>query len=235
MKKRAVFIVAAGLALLPFAYGMGATAVIRTIGHRITKKMPSGKGIALTFDDGPHPVYTVQLLDLLKKHKIQATFFVVGEKVRAYPAIVKRMHDEGHRIGIHHYEHTSSWLLTPSQLRTQIEETDHAIKEVTGESPTLYRPPWGFLNATSLHMSKPYEIVLWSHMFKDWKVAHCETGLLDGLHKVPSDGSIVLLHDDGTNPGADSTAPAHMLNKLSMYLEETTLKETEFKTVGTSV
>lgn len=232
MRKRKVFQIAAVLAVLPLAYGMGATAIIRTLGHRITKKLPAERGIALTFDDGPHPVYTRQLLDLLNKYDIPATFFVVGEKVRANPDIVKRMYEEGHQIGIHHDQHTSSWLLTPARLKQQIEDTDRAIRDVTGKSPTVYRPPWGFLNAASLHLSKSYEIVLWSHVFKDWKVTHCERGLLEGLQNVPADGSIILLHDDGTNPGADSEAPIHMLDKLSTYLNETA-STTEFRITGT--
>lgn len=207
-------------ALAPFAYGMGATALIRTVGYRVMKRLPERQGIALTFDDGPNPVYTMQLLDLLKHHEIKSTFFVVGQHVRNYPEVIERMHNEGHQIGIHHDQHTSSWLLTPSRLAQEIKETHRAILDVTGESPTLYRPPWGFMNAATLFVAKPYQIVMWSHVFKDWKIDSCEYGLLEDLRNVQPDGSIILLHDDGTNPGADDEAPVHMLDKLSTYLEE---------------
>ncbi|WP_153730978.1 polysaccharide deacetylase family protein [Sporosarcina obsidiansis] len=235
MKKRNVAWLVGVAAVLPLAYGMGATALIRTAGYRVTKRLPTGKGIALTFDDGPHPVYTVQLLDLLKRHGVKATFFVVGENVRAYPEVVKRMHKEGHQIGIHHDQHTSSWLLTPSQLKRELIETHRAIVDVTGEPPTLYRPPWGFMNAATLFVTRSYQIVLWSHVFQDWKVKGCEKGMLDGLRRVRDDGSIVLLHDDGSNPGADDLAPAHMLDKLSKYLEEVSHKNIEFVHVQDSL
>ena len=228
MKKQHLAWIVGTAVLLPFAYGMGATALIRTTGYRVMKRLPEHKGIALTFDDGPNPVYTMQLLDLLKHYQINATFFVVGQNVREYPEVVERMHKDGHQIGIHHDHHTSSWLLTPSQLSYEIKETHRAIMNVTGESPTLYRPPWGFLNAATLFVTKPYQITLWSHVFHDWKIDSCKSGLLEGLRNIPADGSIVLLHDDGTNRGADDEAPAYMLDKLSIYLEETVAKGVEF-------
>ena len=228
MKKKNLAWIAGAAVLLPFAYGMGATALIRATGYRVMKRLPERKGIALTFDDGPHPVYTMQLLDLLKHYQIQATFFVVGQNVRDYPEVVERMHKEGHQIGIHHDRHTSSWLLTPSQLSYEIKGTHRAIKTVTGDSPTLYRPPWGFLNAATLFVTKSYQIILWSHVFHDWKIGSCKSGLLEGLRNTPADGSIVLLHDDGTNRGADDEAPAYMLDKLSVYLEEAVANGVEF-------
>ncbi|WP_050804698.1 polysaccharide deacetylase family protein [Sporosarcina newyorkensis] len=154
------------LLFLPIAYGMLATVFIRMTSPRVMKKHPARKGITLTFDDGPHPVYTARLLDLLKEHDIQAIFFVVGEKVRAYPDIVRRMKEEGHQIGIHHYEHTSSWLLTPWQLRRQLQDTDAAIKDIIGEQPTLYRPPWGFMNAATLSVSRPYRIIMKNKLYQ---------------------------------------------------------------------
>lgn len=233
MKRNKICWLIGMLLFIPIAYGMLATAFIRITSPRVMKKYPARKGIALTFDDGPHPLYTVRLLDLLKEHDIQATFFVVGEKVRAYPDIVRRMKEEGHQIGIHHYKHTSSWLLSPRQLHRQLQDTDAAIKDVIGEHPTLYRPPWGFMNAATLSVSRPYRIIMWSHVFKDWKVHHCQHGLLEGLRNVPDNGSIVLLHDDGTNPGADDDAPAYMIDKLAIYLQESKEKKIEFVPIDT--
>lgn len=232
MKKQNIAWIAGAAALLPFAYGMGATALIRSTGYRVMKRLPERRGIALTFDDGPNPVYTMQLLDLLKRHQIKATFFVVGQHVRDYPEVVERMHKEGHQIGIHHDNHTYSWLLTPSMLSQEIKETHRAILNITGESPKAYRPPWGFMNAATLFVTRPYQIVLWSHVFTDWKINSCEQGLLEGLRNVPADGSIILLHDDGTNRGADDRAPAHMLDKLSIYLDEAVGKGIEFVSIN---
>lgn len=228
MKRKNLALLAGSAALLPLAYGMGATAAIRLAGCGVMKKLPSARGVVLTFDDGPNPVYTPQLLDLLAHYQINAVFFVVGERARRYPDIIRRMHAEGHQIGIHHDRHTSSWLLTPFGLKREIDNTHRTIEDITGEPPTLYRPPWGFMNASTPFMAEPYQIVLWSHVFQDWKVESCETKLLDGLRQLTPDGSIVLLHDDGTNPGADDEAPAHMLDKLSKYLKEARKKNIEF-------
>ncbi|MCG3089882.1 polysaccharide deacetylase family protein [Sporosarcina cyprini] len=229
MGKRTIATIIACLSFVPLLYTVLATAFIRLTGFGIVKKL-NRNGIALTFDDGPHPVYTVELLNLLKKHNVKATFFVVGEKAKAHPAILKRMHEEGHQIGIHHLQHTSSWLLSPSQLKRQLVETERIIQQVTGVRPILYRPPWGFLNAASIPLARlrGYQIIIWTHHFKDWKVASCKTRLLDGLRQVPADGSIILLHDDGTNPGADDDAPGVMLEKLKIFLEEATAQGTPF-------
>ncbi|MET3576652.1 polysaccharide deacetylase family protein [Bhargavaea ullalensis] len=194
-----------------------ATAAIRTTGLGIMKKLPDKNGIALTFDDGPHPVYTARLLDVLKQHGVRATFFVIGEKVEAYPWLLKRMREDGHEIGIHHYKHRSAWRLTPRALRNQLELTDRAIRKASGMVPRLYRPPWGRLSPYTLTVAKDYETLIWSHIFGDWKTANC-SGLAKRLKCVPADGSIVLLHDDGSNPGADEAAPASMIRELDLYL-----------------
>ncbi|QTD42982.1 polysaccharide deacetylase family protein [Sporosarcina sp. Te-1] len=229
MRKRTIAFAIASLCIIPLLYSVIATVVIRLTGFGIVKKL-NRTGIALTFDDGPHPVFTEKLLDLLKKYNVRATFFVVGEKAKMHPALLKRMHAEGHQIGIHHLQHTSSWRLTPGRLKKQLVETEQIIHDITGVRPFLYRPPWGFMNAATIPLarSRNYRIIIWSHHFKDWKVASCETILLEGLRQVPEDGSIILLHDDGTNPSADDEAPDVMLSKLQIYLEEATAKGIPF-------
>ncbi|WLV25400.1 polysaccharide deacetylase family protein [Aciduricibacillus chroicocephali] len=215
------------LTLLWMIYGMFTTLVLRKTSKRLVKKLNTD-GIALTFDDGPNEIYTIQLLDLLKRYDAKATFFVVGEKVDRHPEIVKRIHQEGHAIGIHHYQHLSSWKLTPKQLEEQLVQTDKAIFRATGEHPTLYRPPWGFCNLFTLQKAKNLDIIIWSHIFGDWKIHNCKRKLLEGLRQVPADGSIVLLHDDGANPGADDEAPAFMLQQLEKYLEESSQQNISF-------
>ncbi|KGR87025.1 polysaccharide deacetylase family protein [Lysinibacillus odysseyi] len=198
-------------------YSIFATAVIRN--QSFVEKRFSGKGIALTFDDGPHPVYTPQLLDLLKRYDIRATFFVVGSKVEKYPYIIKRIHEEGHAIGIHHYEHKSNWVLTPRQLQKQLEKTAAAISHCTGKRPILYRPPWGHFNATTPFIARNYRMVLWSHIFGDWKVERAKM-LYNDLHNAAEDGAVFLLHDCGKTLGADEEAPKYMLECLARFLAD---------------
>ncbi|UUZ83385.1 polysaccharide deacetylase family protein [Paenibacillus sp. P26] len=97
-------------------------------------------GIALTFDDGPDPKYTPILLDLLQKHNVKATFFVLGSKAERSPELILRMHREGHLIGLHNYVHRTNGLMMPWKVRRQLEQAAEAVKKITGESPQYYRP-----------------------------------------------------------------------------------------------
>ena len=198
-------------------YSILATMLIRR--QPFVEKRFTGKGIALTFDDGPNPIYTPRLLDLLKLYEIKATFFVVGSKAEKYPYIIKRMHEEGHSIGIHHYEHKSNWMLTPSQLHQQLERTAQVIFRCTGRRPVLYRPPWGHFNMTTPLIANGYRTVLWSHIFGDWKVERARM-LYENLHNAVEDGAVFLLHDCGKTLGADEEAPKFMLESLACFLAD---------------
>lgn len=211
-------------------YAVLPTVMIRVFSWGITKRT-TADAVALTFDDGPNPEYTPQLLDLLKKYDVKATFFVVGSKVKSYPAIMKRMSQEGHTIGIHHFEHISNWILSPSRLKKQLKMTVQAIRECTGEKVTFYRPPWGHFNLFSLCLSKRYKVIIWSHIFGDWKVAKGKNGLLEELRTATEPGSILLLHDCGETLGADKEAPSYMLKCLEIYLQENKNKGTTFITL----
>ena len=215
-----IFIFIFCLILLILFYSIFPTLFIRIKGIGITKKIKNTNGIALTFDDGPNPKYTVQLLDLLKEYGIQATFFVVGEKVVKNPEIIKRMHQEGHTIGIHHFNHISNWILSPFQLKKQLRLTEEVINKYTNEMVMFYRPPWGHFNIFTLMLSKRFNIIMWSHIFGDWKVENCKKTLLDQLRTATSPGSILLLHDCGETPGADEDAPEYMLKNLEIFLKE---------------
>lgn len=85
-------------------------ALTRILGWGVHSEVGAEKEIAFTFDDGPDPCYTPELLDLLKEHGIKATFFVLGKKAQQYPELIERMHREGHQIGIHNYTHTPNWI-----------------------------------------------------------------------------------------------------------------------------
>lgn len=188
-------------------------------------------GIALTFDDGPDDIYTPQLLDLLKKYRVKASFFVVGSKVKKHPEVIKRMNNEGHTIGIHHYNHISSWILSPFQLKEQLKMTEKAIMECTNEGVTFYRPPWGHFNLFTPFVTKRYKVIIWSDIFGDWKVEKGKNGLLDQLRNATEMGSIILLHDCGETFGADEEAPRYMMECLEIYLQENQKKGTQFFTL----
>ncbi|MDE5696676.1 MAG: polysaccharide deacetylase family protein, partial [Lachnospiraceae bacterium] len=98
---------------------------------------------ALTFDDGPHPVYTGQLLDGLKERGVKATFFVTGEHAELHPDIIKRMHDEGHLIGNHTYSHIQLTASNRDKFKNELIQTNEILYDITGDEVQYVRPPYG--------------------------------------------------------------------------------------------
>ena len=101
------------------------------------------KRAALTFDDGPHPVYTAHLLDELKKRGVKATFFVTGEHAELHPDLIKRMHDEGHLIGNHTYSHIQLTSSNKNQFKEELIQTNEILHDITGAEVQYVRPPYG--------------------------------------------------------------------------------------------
>ncbi|NMO96787.1 polysaccharide deacetylase family protein [Paenibacillus lemnae] len=194
--------------------------ITRFFGFRVFRRGTVEGTFALTFDDGPDPVYTPQLLDLLKQYGMKGTFFIVGSHAERHPEIVKRIHDEGHLIGIHNYVHKSNWLMRPKSVRSQLKRTDDIIYKITGERPTYYRPPWGSLNLFDFAKNSGYRIVLWSSMFGDWRIRTGADTLTRRMKLKLKAGEVMLLHDCGNTMGADPEAPEQMLIALRRVLEE---------------
>ncbi|WP_340005705.1 polysaccharide deacetylase family protein [Paenibacillus sp. FSL K6-0276] len=194
----------------------------RILGWGVVSRGNAAKEVAFTFDDGPDPCYTPQVLDLLKEHDVKATFFVLGKKAEQFPDLIQRMHREGHQIGIHNYTHTSNWCYLPwTNRRKQVDRTADIVKRITGERPIFYRPPWGLLNLGDLVLiRRSYRIVLWSVMVGDWKASVSAAQLKHDLLKKIKPGSIIVLHDNGDTPGADREAPLNMVTGLEEVLKE---------------
>ncbi|AWV36382.1 MULTISPECIES: polysaccharide deacetylase family protein [Paenibacillus] len=197
-------------------------ALTRILGWGVHSEVGAEKEIAFTFDDGPDPCYTPELLDLLKEHGIKATFFVLGKKAQKYPELIERMHREGHQIGIHNYTHTPNWIQFPwTNRRKQVDRTADIVERITGERPIFYRPPWGLLNLGDFFLLREsYRIVLWSVMVGDWKASLSAEQLKDALIKKIKPGSIIVLHDSGDTPWADEEAPLNMITGLEEVLKE---------------
>jgi len=161
-------------------------------------------GVSLTFDDGPDPLYTPRLLAILSRLDVKACFFVVGEKAEKYPEIVKMIHDQGHLIGSHGYYHRHSWLMSPFKTCELWNKSLSIIEQIIGSKPDLIRPPWGGFNFVlffwSLARSK--RIVLWSTHGCDWRRKRAPSSIIKRVLKHTREGSIILLHDSGGQPGA---------------------------------
>ncbi|MDP4162514.1 MAG: polysaccharide deacetylase family protein [Bacillota bacterium] len=158
------------------------------------------KIVALTFDDGPNPLYTPDILNALAKYKAKATFFVTGEQAERYPEIIKREANEGQEIANHTYNHHYKDDSDSDNLKEELMNTANIIKKITGKKPTLFRPVGGYLNKQIINtaFNNGYLTVLWSwHQdTKDWS----KPGIEKITENVISDtrpGDIIILHDSG--------------------------------------
>jgi peptidoglycan/xylan/chitin deacetylase (PgdA/CDA1 family) len=151
------------------------------------------KKVAITFDDGPNPAHTERLLDGLAERNVTATFFLIGSEVAEYPEIVKRMSEEGHLIGNHTYEHVDLCGVDEAQVKWQVEQTNDAIYEVTGERPVYIRPPYGSWSRSMEEATGMLE-VLWTVDPRDWDCDDTGELIRRVLEQVEND-SIILFHD----------------------------------------
>ncbi|WP_430493776.1 polysaccharide deacetylase family protein [Rossellomorea marisflavi] len=161
------------------------------------------KKVAITFDDGPHPVYTPQILQILKSYDAKATFFLTGERIERFPDLVKREVKEGHEIGNHSFSHPNFGSLSLRDIEKEISTTEELLLQFQpGIRPKLFRPPGGDLSMPVLGLMKEMDLmpILWSwHQDpKDWSGRSSEAisaHVLENIHN----GDIILLHDSGGN------------------------------------
>lgn len=203
--------------------------ISRVFGFRVFRRGVAKRELALTFDDGPDPRYTPMLLDLLKRYDAKATFFVVGSHAEQNPELIRRMHEEGHAIGIHNYVHRSNWVMSPWTVKRHVQRTSQIIESITGKKPQFYRPPWGIVNVFDFAQLRSLNIVLWTKMFSDWKKKVGADNLYRKMRENLFPGQVFLLHDRGDTLGADEEAPAHTIAAVERILEDG--RELEFKFV----
>ncbi len=160
------------------------------------------KVIALTFDDGPHPKETNQVLDVLRKYDVKATFFIAGKHANWYSKPLIRASEEGHEIGNHTFNHPDISNLSRNQLEKEIVDCEDILVKLTGKKPTLFRPPYGSYKKEALQdIAKKYDykIVLWTTIdAKDWQnPGACK--IADTIINNSKNGDIILLHDYATD------------------------------------
>lgn len=167
-------------------------------GDALARGKAGAREVALTFDDGPHPVTTRAVLELLRAHDVRATFFLLGHKVEAHPEVVREIRDAGHTIGIHGFQHDRFLSLRSSHAAiAQIERTRQSIVRACGVLPTLFRPPigfasyWTFLGAERTGV----KIVAWSVRSLDGLPSANPARVAQRVIRHLKDGAIVLLHD----------------------------------------
>ncbi|MEP6464541.1 MAG: polysaccharide deacetylase family protein [Frankiaceae bacterium] len=158
------------------------------------------RALALTFDDGPDPRWTPQVIELLARHGATATFFVVGERAARHPALLRRVAAAGHAIGNHTYIHADLTGVSATRAAAEVTRTSDTVAEIIGVRPTLLRPPYGHLDPVALLAAAEagLDVVLWSQHVRgsdpDADAALCRRDVRPG--------SIVLAHDGGPTPNA---------------------------------
>ncbi|WP_033960378.1 polysaccharide deacetylase family protein [Psychroserpens jangbogonensis] len=178
------------------------------------KSLTSNK-IAITFDDGPHPEFTYSILDLLDRFHTKATFFCIGKHIKSNPEVLKEISARGHSIGNHSYSHgnfidfssVSKWL-------EEIQKTDAIIKELTNDTPSLFRPPFGVTtpNIAKAIKETEHRVIGWSNRSFDTALKNKDL-VLKRIIKHLSPGGIILLHD--TQPNT-----LYILERLLLHLKQ---------------
>lgn len=167
-----------------------------------------GHGVALTFDDGPHPDITPRLLDALARHRMVATFFLIGREAERFPELVRRIVAEGHAIGHHSWTHSEPSITSTSTLLTEVARCRALLESLTGAPVDRFRPPKGALSAAKIValLRAGQRIVLWSEDPKDFALTDAAPLTHWATTSRLSAGSIALMHD--THPWClDAVAP----------------------------
>ncbi|MGQ9513154.1 polysaccharide deacetylase family protein [Thermodesulfitimonas sp.] len=185
----------------------------------VLRRGPRGTGkVALTFDDGPDPFYTPQILALLRRYETKVTFFFLAQKVRRYPEVVQAVIRDGHHIASHGFAHRPQPLLSYQSTRCEMRLAAEILTNVTGESPRYFRPPWGLLNRWTLAVAQELgmQVVLWSCDSLDWLWGIKPSVVAKRVLRCPDlEGGIVLCHDGSFVPHR----PRVLLTALPALLE----------------
>jgi peptidoglycan/xylan/chitin deacetylase (PgdA/CDA1 family) len=159
---------------------------------------PGSRGVALTFDDGPHPTWTPRILALLRQRGVTATFFVVGRKAEAHVELVRTIQAEGHEVGLHSFAHDRLFALrTERTVRDDLERGIAVLQEICGQRPTLFRPPIGHSNPAVARVTDALDLTVvgWTIGGRDGLARARAEDVVRRVRSALRDGAIVLLHD----------------------------------------
>ncbi len=211
---------------------------LRMFADAIVRGPSDATGVVLTFDDGPDPVHTREVLDALDVHQAKATFFVIGKKAELHRDVVEEIVRRGHEVGVHGFAHDRFFSLRGSKrVRADLERAIRVLEVITGKTPLLFRPPIGHTNPTIARIADQLDLTMvgWSVRARDGLARTKSDDVLARISRGLEDGAIVLLHDapeNGTRKPAGVTALPAILERiaaknlrvtpLSTWLEEPT-------------
>ena len=195
MRRKNLFFVA-GMWILIGLVSMG---LLRNVGGKIEpipqEISPNLPVVALTFDDGPNPRFTPQILDILYEHQVPATFFLVGQQMEGQGWLVRKIAASGHEIGNHTNSHPDLTTLEEPQILEEIQKTQDKLREILPDYTMKFlRPPYGRQNET-VCQSSPLPLILWNVDSGDWEDPQAEAIYAAVMENI-QDGDIVVFHDD---------------------------------------
>lgn len=199
-------------------------------GRTFTGLARGSKKLALTYDDGPNDPHTMRLLEVLDRHQVRATFFMIGQFVKERPEIARAVAEAGHVIGNHTFTHPNLIFSSDRQTRAEIEECERALCEVIGEHSPLFRPPFGGRRPATLRIARSIglEPVMWNVTGWDWKTTSPEYVGRKAKAQIRG-GDVILLHDGGHRGiGADR---AHTVAATEQLIVRYKAQGYEFVTV----
>jgi peptidoglycan/xylan/chitin deacetylase (PgdA/CDA1 family) len=173
------------------------------------------KYVVLTFDDGPDVAYTPKVLDVLALYRAKATFFEVGQNVRKHPELTKRIHEAGHSVQNHTWDHSDLRKLSAAKFEQEVASTDQAIRAQIGSTPGCLRPPYGGVSATVRQRARQLgkDLVVWTVDSRDWTKPG-RTAIVQRVLKNVHSGSVILMHDGGGNRAQTVAALPAILKAL---------------------
>lgn len=182
--------------------------------------------IAITFDDGPHPIFTPQVLDLLKKYEAKATFFCIGRNIESYPEILKDIIEQGHSVGNHTYTHDNKFgFFSTQKVISELQKTNAIVNKITGLELNLYRPAFGVTNPRIKRALKAIGL-----QSVGWNKRSFDTTNLDGkvifsrITRSLKKGDVILLHDT-----SDKTIA--VLEQLLLFLQQQKMESVTIDTL----
>jgi peptidoglycan-N-acetylglucosamine deacetylase len=191
------------------------------LGPTLVHGPAEGGRVALTFDDGPAPPFTEQILDILREYNVPATFFVCGKNVEQFPDLVRRLQSEKHTIGNHTYSHPFLYFKSRARIAEEIDRTQLAIERVTGVRPKLFRPPYGvrWFGLFDVLADRGLEAVQWSDPSFDWKKKNQAADVARLTLREVRAGSVILMHDGREPRSRDGIDAAKTVEALPAIIE----------------
>jgi peptidoglycan/xylan/chitin deacetylase (PgdA/CDA1 family) len=163
----------------------------------LPRSLPGAAGVAVTFDDGPHPEGTPAVLDVLAAAGARATFFLIGEQVERRPELAARIVAEGHLVALHGYRHRLQLRVSPRAVAEDTQNGAAVIEQATGAPPTWHRPPYGIYSPAGLRAAREAGLqpLLWSRWGKDWRKFTTPGRIVARATRAVIGGDVILLHD----------------------------------------